>query len=129
VVCQKVGKRQIPQDVAIVDKKGPLSECGPCIPDPTAGIEQTRFVKEIQPVPLVGRLLPEVGGTGLGKMMRVERQSAEPRSKHAIEGKGEERLVENGNKWLGKQIRKRGKTSPETRSQNEGYRSTHEQRA
>ena len=53
-------------------------------------------------------------------MVCVERDLAEPGRDHAVEGKGQKRLLKDGNEWLGEEIGQRRKAGAETCGQNEG---------
>jgi hypothetical protein len=57
--------------------------------------------------------------------MRVEGNLAESRRHHAVEGKGQERLMEDRDERLGKKVGERGETGAESCGQDEGGGGTH----
>ena len=125
MTIEQISDRQIGKDIAIIEHKSGITESGSSVTNSTTGIEQERFMKEMQRVIPVGGFLAESMREGFGKMVRVERECSHTCGKKAVESKGQERFVKDRHQWLGKEIRQRCKTRSKTSSQNKGGRGTH----
>jgi hypothetical protein len=73
-----MSKREISEDVTIVEEEGRLIERWACIPDATSRIEKEGLMEEMQRVPPVRRYLTKNIGEYLGQVMRIERERSDP---------------------------------------------------
>jgi hypothetical protein len=119
MLLQKRAKRQVCENVSIIQEEGGVTEAGAGITDTTTRIKQKWLVEESERAIAIGWLLTEDGGKCLGKMMGIERKGAHPRLNQAIEGKREKRLVKYGNQRFRKNRGQRREPRSKSRGKDE----------
>ena len=116
--CQQLLQRQIGKNIAIIKKKGAVSQGAPGIANPASRIEKQRLMEELQSLPTVCWHHTEKFREFFRKMMRVERQCPDTGSHQAVEGKGHKRFVINRYQRFWENVGDWCKPCAESRSQN-----------
>jgi hypothetical protein len=119
MLLQKRAKRQVGENVPIIEEEGGVTEAGAGITDTTTRIKQQWLVEESERAIAIRWLLTEDGSEGLGKMMGIERKRANSRLNQTVEGKREKRLVKYGNQRFRKNRSQRRKPRSKSRGKDE----------